>query len=401
MNLRSGYPFWLIKNGLPFDYPRLEKSVKCDVIIMGAGISGALSAYYLNNAGVDCVVADARTIGIGSTCASTSLLQYEIDTPLCKLKDMVGLKNAERAYKLCAKSIETLGSIAQKINFTDFEFKKSLYYAAYKKDTRFLKEEFAIRKLSGFDVKYLEKEAVKKEFNFSAPAAILSGLGAQTNAYSFTHALLQHSKKRGVRVFDRTPVTSIEHTKNGVILYTESGFTLKAKKLIYATGYEVVKYIGKKIVDLHSTYATVCEQANQDVKFWKDDALIWNTADPYLYMRSTKDRRILIGGRDEEFYDPGKRDKLLPNKIKQLVKDFNKVFPAISFKPEFSWTGTFGSTRDGLPFIGNYKKLPNSLFALGFGGNGITFSQIAAEILTDIIKGRKNKDAAIFSFERM
>jgi glycine/D-amino acid oxidase-like deaminating enzyme len=126
-----------------------------------------------------------------------------------------------------------------------------------------------------------------------------------------------------------------------------------------------------------------------------------NAADPYLYMRSTKDRRILIGGRDEEFYSPAKRDLLLPGKIKQLVKDFNKVFPDIEFKPEFSWAGTFGATKDGLPFIGHYKKLPNSLFALGFGGNGITFSLIAAEILTAVITGKKNNDTSIFSFERM
>jgi len=186
----------------------------------------------------------------------------------------------------------------------------------------------------------------------------------------------------------------------GVKLTTRDGFTLKAKKLVYATGYEAVEFIDKKIVDLHSTFACTSEQANEKEKFWKNDVLIWNTADPYLYMRNTKDRRILIGGRDEKYYGPAKRDQLLPRKIKQLVKDFNKVFPHIGFKSEFSWAGTFGATKDGLPFIGNYKKLPNSLFALGFGGNGITFSLIAAEILTDIITGCKNNDEGIFSFDR-
>ena len=84
-----------------------------------------------------------------------------------------------------------------------------------------------------------------------------------------------------------------------------------------------------------------------------------------------------------------------------LVKDFKKVFPNIEFKPEFTWTGTFGETEDGLPFIGTYNKLPNSYFALGFGGNGITFSLIAAEIITDLILGKENKDAQIFSFDRV
>jgi len=53
-----------------------------------------------------------------------------------------------------------------------------------------------------------------------------------------------------------------------------------------------------------------------------------------------------------------------------------------------------------LPYIGSYKKLTNSFFALGFGGNGITFSQVAGEIIADLVKGKKNKDAGLFSFER-
>jgi len=401
MNLNSGYPFWLAKNGLPFDYNRLERSISADVVIMGGGISGALVAYHLVNAGVNCIVVDARTICLGSTCSSTSLLQYEIDTPLCELKDMVGLKSAVRSYQLCADAIEKLGKIAKKIKFPDFEFNKSLYFAAYKKDLNFLKQEFLIRKEHGFKVNYLDEEAVKKQFNFNAPGAILSAVGAQTNAYSFTHSLLQYAKAKGVKIFDRTPVINIKHHKKAVTLTAQNGFTIKAKKLVYATGYEAVKFIDKKIVDLHCTFACTSEQANAKEKFWKDDVLIWNTADPYLYMRSTKDRRILIGGRDEKFYSPVKRDALLTVKTKQLVNDFNKIFPHIEFKPEFSWAGTFGATKDGLPFIGHYKKLPNSLFSLGFGGNGITFSLIAAEILTDIITGKKNKDAAIFSFDRL
>jgi glycine/D-amino acid oxidase-like deaminating enzyme len=131
------------------------------------------------------------------------------------------------------------------------------------------------------------------------------------------------------------------------------------------------------------------------------DVMLWNTANPYLYMRKTSDGRIIVGGRDENFTDPRRRDKLIEKKSKLLVKDFNKLFPDIKFNAEFSWTGTFGSTVDGLPFIGQHSKFPNTYFALGFGGNGITFSLIAAEIIRDLIMGKKNPDAGIFSFDRL
>ncbi len=117
-------------------------------------------------------------------------------------------------------------------------------------------------------------------------------------------------------------------------------------------------------------------------------------------MRMTDDNRIILGGRDEAFYNPQKRDKLIKNKTALLQKDFEKLFPDIIFIPEFSWTGTFGSTKDVLPYIGTYPKTPHTYYALGFGGNGITFSVIAAEILCDLILGKKNDNQSLFSFSR-
>ncbi|MFD2600889.1 NAD(P)/FAD-dependent oxidoreductase [Flavobacterium suzhouense] len=397
MTLKAGYPFWLIKDGLPFTYPKLDHDIDTEVVIIGAGISGALVRYYLINAGINCVTVDARTIGLGSTSASTSLLQYEIDVPLYKLTEMIGKEKAERAYKLCGEAIDKLGKITKDRGVKYFEKKKSLYYATFKKDVSWLKKEYEARKDVGFKVRYLEAYELEKEYGFKAYGAILSDQAAQTNAYMLTHCLLQHEYDNDI--YDRTEITDIKHSKKGVVLKTESGYTLKAKKLVYATGYEVVDFIDKKIVDLLSTYAVVSEQYNER-DFWKDDVLIWNTANPYLYLRTTPDNRVLVGGRDENFSNPAKRDKLINKKTKQLASDVNKLFPHLKFKPEFSWTGTFGSTKDGLPYIGPYDRLPNSYFALGFGGNGITFSLIAAEIITDLILGKPNKDLELFSFDR-
>jgi glycine/D-amino acid oxidase-like deaminating enzyme len=400
MNLTMGYPYWLINSGLPENYPKLEQSVKTDVVIMGGGISGALTAYYLINAGINCIVVDARTIGLGSTCASTSLLQYELDKPLSALTNQVGLQSATRAYKLCSESIDTLQSISKKIKFTSFEKQKSLFFAAYKKDKHLLKTEFLFRKKAGFQVEYLEEKEINQQYGFSSPAAILSAQGATTDAYMFTHALLKASIKKGLKVFDRTIITDIKYQKKKVELITEKEYSIHANKIVNACGYEINEFIDKKIVKLNSTYAIASEHIQSPVPVWKDKTLLWNTADPYLYMRLTRDNRIIVGGRDEEFYNPVKRDKLIKSKSMLLKKDFTKLFPAIDFNAEFSWTGTFGSTSDALPYIGTYSKTPNTFYALGFGGNGITFSVIAAEIICDMITGKKNKDALLFSFTR-
>ena len=400
MKLTSGYPLSLIKNGLLFSYPKLERDIKTDVLVLGGGISGALTAHYLIREGIDCTLIDARSIGLGSTCASTSLLQYEIDTPLHELIKIVGERNAVRSYKLGISAITKLSALATKAGIKDFEMKKSLYYAAYKKDIPFLKTEFETRKKYGFKVKWLDEDQVFKQFGFSCPGGILSDIAAATDSYLLTHHLLQYNISKGLKVYDRTPVVSVKHNRFNVQLKTQEKLIITAKKLVYATGYEVVDFISKPIVKLTSTYAIASEAFNSPIKLGKSDALIWNTAKPYLYLRPTNDNRIIVGGRDEEFFSHIKRDKLIPGKSKQLQKDFKKIFPSIPFKTEFSWAGIFGSTKDGLPYIGAYKKLPNSFFALGFGGNGITFSQVAGEIIASLIRGKENRDANIFSFER-
>ena len=401
MNLVSGYPFWLIKDGLPFNYPALENSISTDILIIGAGVSGALAAYQLVNAGAACVIVDGRTVGLGSTCASTSLLQYEIDTPLTELIDKVGEKKAVLSYKLCEEAIGKVGAIDKKIKCGEFEPKKSLYYAANKNHLGFLKKEFNSRKAHGFKVNLLDERSIKKNYGMVAPGAILSETAAETNAYKFTHALLQYCRKKGVGIYDRTLVTNISHQRNGVVVTTGNGCKIKAKKLIYANGYEAVNYIDKKIVKLSSTYATISEQITTQVDLWEDEVLIWNTADPYLYVRSTRDKRIIVGGRDEPFMNAHTSNSLISLKSKQLKKDIEKLFPAMDYKPEFSWSGIFGSTKDGLPYIGSLPNKPHGYFALGFGGNGITFSLMAAQIITDIIMKGKSKYSGLFSFDRI
>lgn len=401
MNLSAGYPYSFIKNGLISSFPSAQNNIKTDVLILGGGITGALMAYYLCTNNIECTLIDARTIGLGSTCASTSMLQYELDTPLFKLIDIVGKENAIRAYKMCAESIDTLEEISKKIKFEDFRKQHSLFFSAYKKDISFIEKEFEQRKKAGFDVTLLDKKEIQKKFGFDAPNAILSDVGGYIDAYKFTYSLLQFCKNKGMKIYDRTKAVDIDYQKNGVILHTENGFKIATKKLINTTGYEVANFIEKNILILHSTYAIVSENIEEKIfNQWNKNTLMWNTANPYLYMRATNDHRIIIGGRDEDFYNPAQRDKLLKKKSNLLVKDFNKIFPEMTFNKEFSWCGTFGTTKDSLPYIGTYTKTPHTYYALGFGGNGITFSVIAAQIITDILKNKKNIDKEIYKFER-
>src|ERR1700754_1342443 len=105
MNLYEQQPYWLMKNGIVGSYPSLQHDLQVDVAIMGAGISAALTAWHLRNSGLKIAVFDKKHVGMGSTAASTAFLQYEIDTPLTELSQLVGMQNALKSYKLCREAI--------------------------------------------------------------------------------------------------------------------------------------------------------------------------------------------------------------------------------------------------------------------------------------------------------
>jgi glycine/D-amino acid oxidase-like deaminating enzyme len=400
MDLRSSSPFWLLNDGIPANYPSLRENINTDVAIIGAGITGALVAHHLFRAGFKVCVFDKRHVGTGSTAASTSLLQYEIDTPLHKLSKLVGEKNAVASYKLCLQSIDDLEKICNKLKApVDFELKKSLQYASYKKDVTDLKTEFTLRKKNGIELNYLTEEDIKKKFGFYAPSGIFSEKGGQIDAYKLTHQLFIIDTAKGLNVFDNSEITGIENKKRSVRLTTANGNIITAKKLVIACGYESQKYLTKNVENLKSTYAIVSEPLDTN-KIWYQNCIIWETADPYLYLRTTKDKRILIGGKDEKFSNALNRDSKIHVKTKLLEKSFAKLFPGIIFKTDFEWAGTFATTKDGLPYIGKISQRPHTYFALGFGGNGITYSLIAAQALTQSILGKKHEALELFSFDR-
>jgi len=400
MNLYEQYPYWLIKNGLVTAYPSLKNDIHIDVAIMGAGISAALTAWQLRNSGLSVAVFDKNHAGMGSTAASTAFLQYEIDTPLSQLKNYMGEVDAVKSYKLCREAIYDIGNLCKSFKPAfDFHLKPSLQYASFKTHLADLKTEFDLRKKHGFKVEWLEKAEIIKTFGFDAPGAIYSKDGGEVDAYLLTHALLKSFREAGHKVYNNTPVNHIEHTRQGVTLHTGNNLTIKAKKLVIACGYESLNYVPKKIAEINSTYAMVSEPI-PDEFFWYKNSLIWETATPYMYFRVVSENRILIGGRDDPFHHPHIPPSVISKKTEMLRHAFLKKMPHIPLVPDFKWAGAFASTKDGLPYIGTIPEHPNTYFALGFGGNGITFSVIAAGIIHDLILNKKNENAAIFRFNR-
>lgn len=401
MNLKSNEPFWLVKNGLINAYPSLREDTSCDVLVVGGGITGSLVAHQCVEDGYQVVLIDKREIANGSTSATTSMLQYEIDVPLYELIEMIGEEGAVASYRACADAIDKLDEICRQIKSkSGFKKKDSLYFAAYKKDVGWLKKEYEARKRAGFHVKWLEPDQIYQKYNLEhSQGGILSDQGASVDAFRLSHDILAYNIKRGLRVYDKTELARVKYHSRSceAIMYT--GSTLKAKKIVYCVGYESALMIRESFVDLISTYAIVSE-IKPKLSRKHTEVLIWNTTAPYIYLRTTDDGRYLIGGEDEPFRNPIKRDKLISKKEERLLKVFEKHFPGEAFHLDFSWAGTFGETKDGLPYIGPHPDFEHSYFVLGFGGNGITFSITGMEMTSAWLKGKKHPLDRWFRFGR-
>ena len=379
----------------------LACDLQADVVIIGSGISGALIAYHLvrEDSG-SIVMLDRRDIAGGSIGASTALLQYEMDTRLIDLAERIGADDARRAYQLC---VETLGHFDAIVNdiggACGYTRRQSLYLSGNDGSPAELFNEYLARQAAGINVDFFDRNALREQYGIERDAAILSREAAEVNPLELTRRLLEDSVARGLRIFGRTGVKRYEPGSDGVTLLTDGGRTVRAKRVIFATGYETQDFLGQSFVTLSSTYAVTSEPVTS-FGDWKDRCLIWEAATPYFYCRTTADNRILIGGEDEPTTDPVVRDAMLPAKTKTLIDKFHALFPDIPFTPSRTWAGVFAESDDSLPYIGQHPRFPNGYFSLGYGGNGITFALIAARIIRDDLCGRTNPDARLFAFDR-
>lgn len=400
MDLRSGYPFWTVRSGLIEAFPALREDIACDVAIVGAGITGALIGWRLQREGLRVALIDRREAGWGSTSASTALLQYEIDTEMHELAAWYGEGTAALAYRASVTALREVMRIARSFRGCGHAPARSLYFASRWYHRRRLARELAVRQRYGFDVAWLERDDLATRFGLDAPAALLTQPAARVDPYRFAHALLRSIRRAGGAVFDRTPMVRFDVRARDVQVETADGPRLRARHLIIAGGYEAQQHIDEHVAHNRSSYAFVTDPIEAAARF--AETVVWETARPYLYLRSTDDGRVLVGGADDRVDIPARRDAAVGRRTRTLVERVARYFPGLELRPAWAWGGTFAETADGLPFLDSHEQHgPRVLFAMAYGGNGIVYAQLAADIFAARLRRRAHPCDAITSFARL
>jgi len=379
----------------------LANDVKCEVAVVGAGVSGSLIAAHLTAKGVDVVVLDAGQPGAGSTSACTALIQYELDEPLTRVAEKLGVEHAAAAYQTTVASLDWMQEFVQTLD-DDCEItsRPTLLLARRRWDKSAMQKEVTARNQAGIACDWVDADALEERFKIDRPGAIMSPLSFEIDPYRLTLASLRQAVGQGCRVFAPAYVCDYHFDDTGVTLRTLHGARVRAKNVVVANGYETPGFLRQGYGDLLSTWAVRSEPIDADT-VWPERQLMWEWGQAYLYARLLPDNRVMYGGGDENFIDPHKRDAMIAKKTAALTEQISDLI-GTSVTPQCQWAGTFAQTKDGMPYIGEHKECPHAYLALGYGGNGVTFSLIAARVITGMLCDDATfaEPARLFRFDR-
>jgi glycine/D-amino acid oxidase-like deaminating enzyme len=402
-SLRHGRPLWLDQRPPARKYPQLRSNLDVDVVIVGGGIAGAICAYVFADAGVRVALLEAKMAGRGSTVASTALLMQEPDRDFNDLARRYGRAAARDIWKALARTTrdiaKTIRALEMNVGLCSCD---SVYFTRNPAKVKALRTEFAARKAAGLPGRWLSASALYRRTGIRAEAAIATSGNAQVDPIRTCHGFLAAAARRGARIFERSPVRAVTGSRDGVEVRTARG-TISAARIVVATGYATREFrtlVGR--FRMKDTYVV----ATRRLRGRRAPLMAWDTERPYHYLRWMEDGRLIFGGEDTKHRSAkGSRTRIATAR-ERLLAFLAEIYPELANeKLEYAWEGLFAETPDGLPFIGEHSRFPRHLFALGYGGNGMTASFMAAKTLLFLYQDGDNaatgrRIANLFAFAR-
>ena len=326
------------------------------------------------------------------------MLLWEIDLPLTALTEVYGLERAARAWRASLRAASGLKALVASLGIQCELRDRNSVYLASGADGKHLLQEHELRRRVGLPGEYLDRRLLLDNFGFARAAAIVSPGAADCDPLQLSRGLLHVAAARGARLFDGAAVT-FDAAGGSTTTGLENGREIESRFVVLATGYVMPDIVRASIHRVSSSWAIATR--TQPHAIWNGGALVWEDAEHYNYARTTRSGRIIIGGEDsEEVIEPEERDRQIGQKSRLLSEKLYALWPVADPASEFRWAGAFDTSRDGLPLIGPVAGAKSVFAAYGYGGNGITFSFLAAQLLGDVMAGSRSPLLDDFRIER-
>lgn len=358
---------WTKEADLPH-YKALDGDATTDVLIIGGGMAGILCAMELEREGIDYMLVEARNIGGGITKGTTAVVSAQHDTLYSDMISKFGKEKAKLYLDANLNAVEKFRKLSGNIA-CDFEDTPAIMYSL--DDKKKIEDEVKAVRSLGFNAEFTTSTPLPFKV---AGAEIFPGM-AQFHPLKFLGGAA-----KGLKIYENTFIEKVK----GTIAYTRRGETIKAKKIIVTTHFPFINSYGLYFMKLYQKRSFVIAVKNAP----RLDCSIMDCAEDGIYLRNYGEL-LIIGGGDRR---PGKKGSGFA-----VVRDFKKrYFPeAVEV---YAWANQDCMSLDGAPYIGPYcPLLPNVYVASGFNEWGMTSSMVAAEILSDMVRGKENRFAPVFS----
>lgn len=361
-----------------------------DVLIVGGGITGLTTALLLQEAGLACAIAEAHTIGFGTTGGTTAHINTMLDTPYHTIESNFGASAAEIvANAACAARDLIARNVAHYQIACDFEYKEGVLFAQTEKEAAELEKIYTASRRAGVEVEPIDHIPVPLKFQ----TAIAYHKQAQMHPINYVRALADRFTSNGGAIFEHTPVMGSKRIGDLHQVETTTR-PLKSRRIVYATHIPP----GLNILHLrcapYRSYVLAVQLADGD---YPTD-LAYDMQEPYHYFRThviNDTPYLIIGGEDH------KTGHGSPNSSFQTLEAYARTHFQVS-SVDYRWSAQYFEPADGLPYIG---ELPggdgNTYVATGFSGNGILFGSFSGLLLTDLILGKENPSQKLFSPSRL
>lgn len=386
-------PIWFSNVKLP-EFPKLEKNIKADVCIIGAGISGLTTGYNLCREGKSVVILEDGKIGSGETGRTTGHLTNGIDDHYYKIEKLFGLKGAKFTAQSHTAAIDTIEKIIKKENIKCNFCRVDAYLFLQPKDKiDLLEKELAASHRAGLTTVELIKKP--KISGIKLRHCLRFPKQGQIHVLKYIAGLAKVIIKKKGKIFEMSHALEITPGKTSIVKL-KNGCTVHAKYIVIATNspiYDKTQLFAKQKAD--RTYVI----GARIPKGTLEKALFWDTANPYHYVRVQPGNKnsqydfALIGGEDHRVGENHKADE----KFKLIETWARRHIPKLG-KIEYQWSGQIMEPVDYLAFIGKYPLTTGNIYvATGDSGNGLTHGTIAGILITDLIMKRNNPWQEIYN----
>ncbi|OFW29541.1 MAG: hypothetical protein A3H97_01285 [Acidobacteria bacterium RIFCSPLOWO2_02_FULL_65_29] len=385
--------------------PKQRGSLQTDVVIVGGGLAGCMTAYAFAAAGIRVALVEEGQIGRGSSGCSSGWISDDPGVGFQDVERALGVRAARHGWRSWRRAALDFIALVRRLKLAcRFDQRGALLVANTPEQALRLKKEQKVRRDAGLDAPLVNARAIAVEAAVSAISAIKTRDGATVDPYRAAIGLAGAAADRGAKLFERSPARRITFARKFVDVGTPHG-TIRADRVVVATGTPTPLF---KTLARHfwyrSSFLVLTERVPARIRqqLGRRGAVVRDSAAPPHVIRWVEDERLLVSGADCNTGPDRQRGTILVQRTGQLMYELSTIYPDISgLQPEYGWDAGYGRTADGLPYLGPHRNYPRHLFALGDASHSVTGAYLASRVLLRHFLDEAEEADEVFGFHRL